>query len=320
MATIVDVAKKAGVSCQTVSRVINNSTNVSEKTRKKVLEVINELDFCPNDLARALKTSKSKTVGFIISDPNNPFYINIAISLQHKLDECGYSLVILFSNEDPDNQDKCFEYMFQKCVDMILFTPTSPTAHLAERLKSRNVRAIQLFRNIVNDVNYIVADDEYGTYKATKYLLENHHEKMMLIVGPYETENNRKRGFIRALKEFKIEFNDNMFVELTGNDEQQETALSKKIKEYKPTAMIPVSMPVEQITLQVLKKNDITIGKDVSVIFYDDNEIAKLLNITCIAHDIEEISEIIKNHLLNDVDVDLKVAPFLKIRDSVKNI
>lgn len=320
MATIIDVANLANVSRQTVSRVINNSPNISPKTRETVLNAIKQLNYQPNEYARMLKTSKNKTIGYIISDPQNHFYISIANTLQHKLDEYGYSLTILFSNENVNHQDKCFEAMVQKYVKFILYTPTTTGDNIDEFSKKHDVKIIQLFRKINPYLPYIIADDEIATYNAVKTLIENSHEKFALVVGPYETENRRLSGLKKAIKDKGLEFNDSMYVKLNGSDEEQNKQLSEYIKNHKPTALIPVSTPIEYITLEVLFKLGLKIKSDISLIFYDDNELSKLFNITSVSHDIDVICEAITKALIEDKIENIKLTPYLAFRDSIKKL
>lgn len=320
MSTIIDVAKKANVSKQTVSRVINNSSSVNENTRIKVLEAIKELKYHPNYMARVLKSKQSKSVGFIISDSENIFYTRIANALQNLLNQDGYSLFVLYSDEDSKNLEKGFEYMYEKCVDVILFTPPVDSTTIANKLKHQGVKAIQLFRKIIPDIPAIIADDEQGAFIATKELIENGHKKISMFVGPYESENRRKNGYEKAFREFGLSFDENFCVVLSGDKSSQVKEAQKHIELYKPSAIISVSSPIEYITIKALNLSQKQIKDDISLLCYDDNDLTQLFDITTIGHNIQEICTVIKSSIFNDIKEDVLVTPYLNKRKSIKKV
>lgn len=325
MATCIDVAKKAGVSRQTVSRVLNNSKNVSQKSRERVFKAIQELSYHPNTLARSLKSAKTKSIGFIIPDAKNVFYIEIANLLQNKLYRHDYSIVMLFSDENTFNEEKCIQYMIEKRVDLLLFTPTTKNEKLSKLINLYNLPSVQLFRDLYADLNAITVDDEYGAYIATKKLLKNGHTKIILIEGDYSFGSERLKGFTRALKEYGILYEDYMHVLLPRNTSIGDKDLAQQIKDKAVTGLIAVSKPIELRIVKLLKNEKLTLGKEISAVFYDDNDLADFLKITVIAHDLEKIAdEIIEKvfQVLNEeTSVFRKViTPYLIERDSVTNI
>lgn len=301
MSTCIDVAKRAGVSRQTVSRVINNSPNVAEETRNRVLKAIEELSYRPNMLARSLKSAKSCSVGFVICDPLNPFYIKIANSLQNRLNEYNYRLVVLFANEDVREEGNFFNYMYEQQVDIVLFTPSEYSNQIERLIQRHQTPVIQLFRKIYPTINSIKVDDTYGTYLATKELLKSRHKDILLIEPALPFETGRLEGFRQALEEFGVPYRPWMFLTLPTNG-QNEATLSAYFSEHKPTAAIPVSKSIEMQLLNMLGENAIQIPNDVSVIFYDDNEVANLIKVTAIDHDIEYITALIVEKLFSNLE------------------
>lgn len=325
MATCIEVAKKAGVSRQTVSRVINNSPNVTEETRQRVLQAIDELSYHPNMLARALKSAKSCGIGFIVPDPLNPFFIKIASSLQNKLSKQNYNLVMLFGHENTADEERFFHYMYEQQVDLILFTPTNHSTKLEQTIRCHQTPVIQLFRGLYDTINSITVNDRYGAYLATTELLKNGHTKIVLIEPSHEFDTGRISGFKDALTEYGVNYEDWMHLALPATTEKSEAILSEHIKKHMPTAIIPVSKQIETLTLTLLDIEKIKVSDQMSLVFYDDNEIADLLKITAVGHDIDAITDSIIAHLFVYLDnpktsFHATIEPELLHRNSIQKL
>ena len=325
MATCIEVAKKAGVSRQTVSRVINNSPKVAKDTRERVLKAIEELSYHPNMLARALKSAKSCSIGFIISDPLNPFYIKIASTLQNKLSKQNYNLLLLFANENTLDEERFFNYMYEQQVDLILFTPSNYSAELEQMIKIHQTPVIQLFRNLYDTINSIKVDDRHGTYLATRELLKCGHKKIVLIEPSHEFETGRVTGFKEALAEYDIAYEDWMYLDLPSEITKSEAILSKHFQTYQPTATIPVSKSIETQVLNLLDAKKVKLYDEMSIVFYDDNEVANLLKITAISHNVEQITDLIIDRIftyLEDTATSFHSAiePDLLYRNSIHKV
>ena len=199
MATCKDVAELSGVSRQTVSRVINNSDNVSPEARERVLKAIEQLNYYPNTAARSLKSTKSKSIGLIIPDARNDFYIKIADILQQKLSKLNYHLLILFSDEDDLSEQKCLSSLIEHRIEVLLFSPTGISHKFLDLLRIYNIKTVQLFRYLYNSFTSVTIDDEQGTYIAAKYLLDRGHEKLLLIEEMHSFDSPRLNGLKRAL-------------------------------------------------------------------------------------------------------------------------
>src|SRR6478735_1705523 len=115
--TIYDVAKKVGVSTTTVSKVINNTGRISERTKKKVLEAIDELNYKPNVMATALKGKLTSTIGLLIPDIANPFFADLSRRIEDEAHELGYNLFICSTDYDPKKEKKYIELFKTKNVD-----------------------------------------------------------------------------------------------------------------------------------------------------------------------------------------------------------
>ena len=292
MANCNDVARLANVSRQTVSRVINNSGSVSEDARQRVLDAIAQLGYYPNTAARSLKSTKSKTIGFIVPDASNDFYIRIANILQKKLSELNYSLLILFSDEDEQTEERCLSTLIENRIELLLFTPTGINQHFLSLLAAYDIKAIQLFRYLYSNLASISIDDAFGSYLATSSLLKKGHRRLLLIEEAYSFESVRLLGFQQALSECNISFESPMYLCQDRNSDEI-GAIKEALTSYAPTAVIAVAKSAEIALMKATFELQLSIHQDIEVIFYDDNEIAEFFGISTIAHDLEQVTDTI---------------------------
>lgn len=210
--TINDIAKMAGVSKATVSRVINNQTEgVGEETRKRVQLLVDNLEYRPNLLARGIATSKSKTIGLIIPDITNPFFPQLIQAVESYSHENGYT--VIFGNTDFSRQKEqdYISTFVAKGVDGVILTSTIDNPGLIhERLKKYNIPCVLLDRRI-NSMEYgagVFVDNEYAQYIACEYLINHGNQNIAFISGPAElsTAQERVSGYMTALGQYGIPF------------------------------------------------------------------------------------------------------------------
>lgn len=301
MANCNDVARLANVSRQTVSRVINNSGSVSEDARQRVLDAIEKLGYYPNTAARSLKSTKSKTIGFIIPDATNDFYIKIANLLQKKLNELNYSLLILFSDEDEQTEEKCLSTLIENRIELLLFTPTGANNRFLSLLSSYNIKAIQLFRFLYSDLASITIDDTYGCYLAASSLLKKGHRKIMLIEELYSFESVRLPGMQKALAEYGVPFDSTMYL-CSKRGANEISMIKHALAAYSPSAVIAVAKATEIALMKAIFELKLTPRCDIDIIFYDDNEIADFFELNTITHNFENIATSIIDAIMDCLD------------------
>ena len=207
MITIKDVANRANVSTATASRALRKLGYISKETYDRIIRAANELGYVANSTAQQLKTNSVKTVGFIISDINNEYYFSILSSLQARLSELGINLLIAFSSENPQDECNSFRSLIASRVSAILFIPTNNrNKAIIDIARQNEIKVIQLFRNIYDDIDSIINDDESGCCAAARHLLDMNCKKLLLLDVDYKYLNfndvspNRSIGFMRALE------------------------------------------------------------------------------------------------------------------------
>lgn len=203
--SIVDVAKKSGVSTATVSRVVNQLGGYSKETEKKVLKTIKEYGFRPNVNAIGLRTKRSHCVGVIVPDITNEFFAKIVRILDIFFIKYNYSVLICDSNEDPELEARHIQDMFDKNVDGLIYV--SGMESISPILKNHKVPVVFIDRS-PKDAEVIVQSDNFqGGYLAAKELLKAGCRKPLLLrdYRMASTIQQRRRGFMEALKENGME-------------------------------------------------------------------------------------------------------------------
>lgn len=202
--SIIDVAKKAGVSTATVSRVVNRLGGYSKETEKKVLKTVKESGFRPNVNAIGLRTNRSHCVGVIVPDITNEFFAKIVRILDIYFIKYNYSVLICDSNEDPELEKRHIQDMFDKNVDGLIYVSGMERIHSA--LKGSPVPIVFIDRAPKNAEVVVQSDNFQGGYLAGKKLCEAGCRKPLLLrdYRIASTIQQRRSGFMKALEAYEI--------------------------------------------------------------------------------------------------------------------
>ncbi|WP_062353090.1 LacI family DNA-binding transcriptional regulator [Bacillus kwashiorkori] len=196
MASIKDVAKRAGVSVTTVSRVFNNRGYISEETREKVYKAMDELDYQPNQIARALQQNQSFLIGIIVPDSNHPFFSDLIKYIELFTNERDYKLLLCNSLGDAEKEGNYLSLLRQNRVDGIIMC--SHTLEV-EDYKKANLPIVSFDRILSNNLPYVSSDNFSGGEIATKHLISRGCKNLLHISGPLEFDslpNRRGDAFI----------------------------------------------------------------------------------------------------------------------------
>lgn len=207
MSTIQDVARLAGVSTMTVSRVVNNSGYISQATRERVEQAIAQLGYVPNALARSLRFKRTKTLGLILSDITNPFFTTIARGVEDLAREHGFSVIFCNTDEDQGEEAEYISVLLQRQVDGVLLVPASADSASIAQLRARAVPVVVLDRRVEHaQADAVRCDSEQGAYQLIQHLLGLGHRYIAILSGPpgVSTAAERLAGYRRALDEAGI--------------------------------------------------------------------------------------------------------------------
>lgn len=210
---IKDIARLSGVGIATVSRVINQTGSVSEKTKKKVMDVINEYNYIPNNNARNLKLTQSENIALFVKYISNPFFAKMINTIQEEMASRGYPLLIQNVDENTDEMDVAISESMQRNLCGVIIMGGSYFNYSEAKFRQLGIPCVLLTVDSQEDVepslySSVTIDDEKEGYKATKYLIDMGHRKIGFLyrdVGNIITPNIlRYRGYVRALEESGI--------------------------------------------------------------------------------------------------------------------
>lgn len=309
---IKQLAEIIGVSSATISRVLNNSGYVSEEKRRLVLEGIKKYNYIPNDIARSLSTKKTRSIGVIIPDIENPFFSSIISGINLVARESNYNLYFICSYENIDIEHDILDYIQKLMLDGVIITPVKEddkiTCEKLEQLNKKGVSIVLIDRDVVSDVyDGIFVDNFQATYDAIKILVDAGHEKISIITGPLTSKPGKERldGYKKALRDNNIEVREEYIIE---GDFRTERAY--KCTEYllslneSPTAIFTSNNFTTIGCLKYLKEKNLQLGKDISVIGFDDIELLNILDyrLSVVYRDFENIGEESMNLIIDKID------------------
>jgi LacI family transcriptional regulator len=273
--TIKDVAKLAGVSFKTVSRVINRGPNLKEDMRQKVLRAIDALEYRPHHTARHLRTGRSNVLAFINDDiAMTPFAGQIIQGAQEASWRHGMLLLTLHTGGDRSFEKAAVQAALERQVEGIIFaTMYHRAVEVPEAAFELPLVLVDCFASN-GPYTSVVPDEIGGGYAATRCLLEKGHRRIAMINADlkYPAALGRLKGYRKALKEFGIKF-DSSLVRTGGwwQEDGYEHAIS--LLEMQPTALFCVSDRVAMGVYDAVKERGLRVPEDLSVVGFDDQEL-----------------------------------------------
>jgi LacI family transcriptional regulator len=204
--TMKDIARDLGIAVITVSKVIRNKDDVSEKTRKRVLERVKELNYTPNLAARALVTGRSNLIGLVVPDLLHTFFAEIAKSLSNALLKKDYHLIVATSDEDPELEERTVNRLLGRKLDALIVASACTTPALFKRIQDQGPPLVLIDRNFRGlDTNYVGADDKMIGVLATEHLIEIGCKRIAHLRGPETSAGiGRLEGYLRTLSKYKM--------------------------------------------------------------------------------------------------------------------
>ncbi|MCU5774629.1 HTH-type transcriptional regulator GalR [Erwiniaceae bacterium BAC15a-03b] len=274
MATIKDVAKLAGVSVATVSRVINKSPKASESSRLAVNSAMEQLQYHPNANARALAQQSTETIGLVVGDVSDPFFGAMVKAVDEVAWQTGNFLLIGNGYHDEEKEREAIEQLMRhRCAALVVHAKKVPDDELAGLMK-QIPGMVLLNRSLAGfEKRCIALDDRYGSWLATRHLIQQGHQNIGFICSTHaisDTED-RLKGYYDALREHNLPCNDRLVAfgepdELGG--EQAMTELLGRGKNFSAVACYNDSMAAG--ALAVMSDNSIRVPEEMSLIGFDD--------------------------------------------------
>ncbi|MGB9810862.1 MAG: LacI family DNA-binding transcriptional regulator [Dictyoglomus turgidum] len=278
MASIRDVAKRAGVTVTTVSRVLNNRGYISEETRKKVYKAMEELNYQPNELARALYRKRSYFIGLIIPDVSHPFFGEVAKYIEYYAYLRGYKILLCNSYLDEKKEKEYINMLKRHQVDGIIMG--SHTLDV-EDYKKVNLPIVALDRFLSEDIPYVTSDNYRGAVMATNLLIEKGCRFLAHISGPLQLNtpaNDRYYGFMhvvsqRSVKHVVVETRLNKF-----DINEYKDIVSQLFKKYPEIDGVFASSDlIAAVVIRVAEDFGKKVPESLRVVGFDDVNIASIM-------------------------------------------
>ena len=280
----------------TVSRVVNGNKNVKENTRKKVLEVIERLDYRPNAVARGLASKKTTTVGVVIPDITNTYFAALAKGIDDIAEMYKYNIVLANSDEDDEKEVAVVNTLFSKQVDGIIFMGY----HLTEKIRSEFSRSrtpvvLAGTVDVEHQLPSVNIDYKNATADAVRHLLKR-NKKIAFVSGPLVDDINGKIrlvGYKEALKEAGVNYSEGLVFESKYRYDDG-YALAERLVSSKATAAIVTGDELAAGLLNGLADHGVSVPEDFEIITSDDSQIARYTrpNLTTIAQPLYDLGAI----------------------------
>lgn len=334
--TIRDVARESGFSITSVSLVLNEKpNNISEKTKKKIIETALVLGYRPNKLAVGLLKKESKLIGLVIPDNSNMFFSELSKEIEISARKYGYSLIYGNTNDDYSRDIEYLRLFVDHQVDGIIITKSS---HLPPQEDLNNMLFVEKSgipyvvvdrRSYEHECNLVTVDGIIGGYLATKYLIDNGHTKIGCFTGPkgLSTTNDRLTGYKNALKEASIELDEKNIFEGNFSMGFEKNAMDLFLERNLTAVFCQNDLMAYGIYRESIKR-ELKIPEDLSLVGFDNISLSDIVypRLTTINQPTDQIAnesmrilvDGIKNKSIMPQVVEL--LPNLVVRNSVKRI
>lgn len=341
-ATIRDVAKLAGVSVATVSRVMNEGDYpVSSQLKQRVKEAAQKLGYVPNAVAASLRRSDCRDVGVVIPNISNPFYLQAVLGISAVLAENGYSMILCNTMNDPELEKQHLKQLARRQAAGVILSSVREDDEAAAEYASRGLRFVMLDQKMEGmDCPSISFDTCAGARMATEYLLSVGHRRIALASLPMVrwTRTQMLQGYRDALQAAMIDFDDSLIYIAEDDDallhEDQEMNAGRQIAAkliddgLPATAVLCVNDMLAIGLMGALIKGGVRVPEDVSVVGFDDVPLAEAYApaLTTVRYPALETGKLAAMVLLDPsmnaagMPFSLNLTPQLISRDSVKSI
>ncbi|GAB6099780.1 LacI family DNA-binding transcriptional regulator [Halanaerocella petrolearia] len=323
--TIYDVANLAEVGIGTVSRVLNNSKKVSDKTKEKVLKAIKELNYQPNGMARGLALQRTNSIGVMVPSFTDHFFVEVLRGVQEGLEEFEMDLVLI--KVDKREKEKHINRILkERRVDGVLAITLDLTQEEVAKFKEIALPLV-LVDDFQENINSISVNEILGVKKAINYLLELGYQKIAFLDGPLDSTHgqNRLQGVKMAFKEAGLEFPNYLLQEGDFTIESGYKMMNEllKLEEKNRARAIFAASDNQAIgAIEVIEEAGFSIPNDFALIGYDNIELARYLKLTTVSQPMFRMGKLGLEILIEDIcsqESNLKrekLDPELIIRES----
>ncbi|MCM3342739.1 LacI family transcriptional regulator [Paenibacillus sp. MER TA 81-3] len=293
--TIYDVARAAGVSIATVSKVVNQTGNISEKTRERVLHIMKELQYQPSVVASALTGKKTSTFGLLISDLANPFFAEVARNLEDQAQAVGYSIVMCSTDNKDDKGLNYISLLQRKQIDGLIVACQFSKWSLLQDSVTANFPVVLFSKDIPSlSMHTVTVDDYKGGYEAIQHLISLGHSRIGVVTEDSPSGDHRVLGAKQAMSDSGITVNDDWIVKVNSSIEDGCEGAARVLQlEHRPTALFTCNDLIAVGSMQSAQRLGLSVPGDLSIIGFDDTILSKIVvpRLTTILQPIQEMAK-----------------------------
>ncbi|MGB9820293.1 MAG: LacI family DNA-binding transcriptional regulator [Pseudothermotoga sp.] len=289
--TIKDIAIRAGVSINTVSRALNNKPDISAQTKQKVLQAAKELGYIKDSNALSLKNGKTRIIGVVFEDSSNPFYAEVFKGIEFSARKHGYQIILMNTERDYINEIQAVRTLIEKRVDGMIISPTQFDDKDIEHLTNLDYPFVILGVHFENSqLDEVYSDDFTGGYLATQHLLQRGRRKILMINGYMYKSVAKMRylGYVKAMQEYGLQ--PYHMVEI---EEGYESSFNKiiELRNLEYDAIFCFNDVFAIAALKALRTLGKDVPEDVSIVGYDDISYASFVHPTLTTVRIDKFQE-----------------------------
>lgn len=307
--TIHDIARELEIDSSTVSRALNDSPRVSNKTKKRILDKANELGYQRNSLASNLRTNKTNTIGVIVPRISRNFFSNVISGIEDTAYQAGYNVIICQSLESFEREKKIMETLLSNRVDGVLLSTSMETTNLNHLKTYLNHGGPIVFYDRPRDFescSSISINDYKGSFEATEHLILNGCKNIVYFSGPQTVSlyRNRKKGYVDALKKHSIQYRESYCIESILSEKDGIDSAKKLLKLKDVDGLYSANDTAAISAMRFLKNKGVRIPNDIAVVGFNNDPISAVIepSLTTINQPDFEMGRIASSVLINQIE------------------
>jgi LacI family transcriptional regulator len=305
--SISDIANNLGISVTTVSFILNGKAKekrISESLTKRVLDYVKKVDYKPNQLAKSLRTGKSKSIGLLVEDISNPFFANIADRIEKLAYDHGYHIIYCSMKNDEQRAKELIQLFYDRQIDGFIIAPTEGLSDVINNIIKSGVPVVLFDRPLADvDTHTVITENVEGAYQGTMFLLEQKHAKRIGFVTTISTQSQMKgrlEGYMKAV--------DNVGMDLLVkkiNPALTEVEVVSQLYDFiadnKLDAILFATNYLAINGLKAIKQHNLNVDKLIS---FDENSAFGLVDppVSAISQNIQEIAQEVVRILVNQIN------------------
>ena len=308
MATIKDVAEKAGLSVTTVSRFLNQHPYIADDKREKILAAMQELDYQPSTVAQQMRGVKTHRIGVLISRITNPFFASLVDALEVTARKNGYSVLIVQNHDSSGEEKNCLDLLKKKIIDGLILCSVESQRNVIEEYQKYGPILLCNTSIAASTLPVVRVDDQGATYNSIRYLIGKGYRRIAYSTGggfQHKGHGSRRNsGFLAAMNEAGLTVNDSWIFRYNHTYMDGRTMAQRLLQmaeSERPDAVFAGSDEVACGLISALTANGVRVPEEMAIVGFDNLPVAAMLNIplTTVNQPIDELGKVSVEYLIS---------------------